>query len=52
MVGLEQTGEPQAKELAYDLARRWLDNNYVAYQQSLPKAMFEKVLKNRLTHKL
>ena len=35
----------QAQELAFDLARRWLDNNYAAFQQSNPNAMFEKVLK-------
>ena len=43
VVGLENTGDPRAKALAFDLAQKWLINNYDAYQQSMPNAMFEKV---------
>ena len=43
VVGLEKTREPRAQALAFDLAQKWLTNNYNAYQQSMPKAMFEKV---------
>lgn len=44
VVGLENTADPRAEALAFDLARKWINNNYVAYQQSIPNAMFEKVL--------
>ena len=53
--GLENTGDPRAKALAFDLARKWLNNNYLAYQQSIPSAMFEKVqkqLQNRRRSKI
>lgn len=43
VVGLENTGDPRAEVLAFDLARKWLNNNFAAYQQSIPNAMFEKV---------
>lgn len=43
VVGLESTGNARAQELAFSLAQRWLVNNYEAYQQSMPNAMFEKV---------
>ena len=33
VVGLEKTGQPEAQAVAFDLAQRWLLNNYVAYQQ-------------------
>ncbi|KZS20820.1 Trehalase [Daphnia magna] len=42
VVGLENTGDPRAKALAFKLAQKWLINNYDAYQQSMPNAMFEK----------
>lgn len=45
VVGLENTADPRAEALAFDLARNWINNNFVAYQQSIPNAMFEKVLK-------
>jgi len=41
VVGLEKTGQPQAQAVAFDLAQRWILNNYVAYKQS-GDAMFEK----------
>lgn len=44
VVGLENTADPRAEALAFDLARRWINNNFLAYQQSTPNAMFEKVL--------
>ncbi len=43
VVGLENTGDPRAKALAFNLAQKWLINNYDAYQESMPNAMFEKV---------
>jgi len=43
VVGLENTGNEKAQSLAFDLARKWLNNNYEAYIQSIPNAMFEKV---------
>ena len=43
VVGLENTGDPRAKALAFHLAQKWLINNYNAYQESTPNAMFEKV---------
>lgn len=46
VVGLENTGNPRAKAIAFQLAQRWLSNNYEAYQQSMPNAMFEKVVGN------
>ncbi len=47
VVGLENTGDPRAKALAFNLAQKWLINNYDAYQQSMPNAMFEKVRPKR-----
>ena len=41
VVGLENTKDPRARQLAFDLASRWINNNYVSYNQS--RAMFEKV---------
>jgi len=43
VIGLENTGEPKAQALALDLAKKWLLNNYYAYEQTMPNAMFEKV---------
>lgn len=43
VIGLENTGYPKAQTLAFDLARKWLNNNYEAYFESIPNAMFEKV---------
>ena len=43
VVGLENTADPRAKLLAFDLAHKWLNNNFEAYTQSIPSAMFEKV---------
>lgn len=40
VVGLENTGEPQAQAVAFELAQKWLHNNFKAYQQA--SAMFEK----------
>lgn len=40
--GLENTADPRAETLAFDIARKWLDNNFLAFQQSIPNAMFEK----------
>lgn len=48
VIGLENTDDPRAQSLAFDLARRWINNNYVAYQQSIPNAMFEKVYWTKL----
>jgi len=42
VVGLENTAEPKAQALALMLAKKWLLNNYKAYQQTMPNAMFEK----------
>jgi hypothetical protein len=42
--GLENSADPRAKALAFDIARKWLDNNFAAYKQSVPNSMFEKVL--------
>jgi len=42
--GLENTADPRAKALAFDVARKWLYNNFAAYKQSIPNSMFEKVL--------
>nr|BAI67864.1 trehalase [Artemia franciscana] len=42
VMGLDKTGDPRAKELAFDVAQRWVFNNYEAFTQSLPNAMFEK----------
>ena len=53
--GLENTADSRAQALAFDLARKWLNNNYLAYQQSIPSAMFEKVqkqLQNRRRSKI
>lgn len=43
VVGLENTKDPRAKAMAFDLASKWLNNNRLAYEQS-DGAMFEKVL--------
>ncbi|EFX63003.1 hypothetical protein DAPPUDRAFT_308726 [Daphnia pulex] len=40
--GLENSADPRAKALAFDIARKWLDNNFAAYEQSVPNSMFEK----------
>ena len=40
--GLENTGDPRAKKLAFDLAQKWILNNFEAYKESMPNAMFEK----------
>ncbi|XP_046649837.1 trehalase-like [Daphnia pulicaria] len=40
--GLENSADPRAKALAFDIARKWLDNNFAAYIQSVPNSMFEK----------
>ena len=50
VVGLENTGDPRAQAIAFDLASRWINNNFAAYQQSSPNAMFEKVLYSKLLH--
>lgn len=42
--GLENTSDPKAKALAFDIAQKWLNNNFEAYKQSIPNSMFEKVL--------
>ena len=41
ITGLDNTGDPEASEMALELARRWIMNNYVAYNQSGSK-IFEK----------
>lgn len=46
VVGLENTNDPRAEKLAFDLASKWLNNNLLAYQQS--EAMFEKVMKKSI----
>jgi len=42
VVGLENTAEPKAQALALKLAKKWLLNNYKAYEETMPNAMFEK----------
>lgn len=42
IVGLENTGDERARRLAFDLAQKWIANNYDAYQDAVPSAMFEK----------
>lgn len=44
--GLENTGQPDARILADDLARRWLHANYLGFQDS--EMMYEKVRKSSL----
>jgi alpha,alpha-trehalase len=39
---LEQSGDMEAKELAFELAERWIESNYIAFYQSQPHHMFEK----------
>ncbi|CAG7827959.1 unnamed protein product [Allacma fusca] len=39
---LEQSGDAEAKELAFELAERWIESNYIAFYQSQPHHMFEK----------
>ena len=41
VTGLENTGEAKGKELAKELAQKWIKNVYVSYVQSGEK-MFEK----------
>jgi len=40
VVGLEKTGQPEAQAVAFQLAQKWLLNNFYAYQEA--SAMFEK----------
>jgi len=49
VVGLENTKDPRAKAMAFDLASKWLNNNRLAYEQS-DGAMFEKVLYLKCLH--
>lgn len=39
--GLSNTGDPEAAELAFDLAQKWVRNNWLTYTQT-NKTMFEK----------
>ncbi|XP_076064089.1 trehalase-like [Oratosquilla oratoria] len=44
ILGLEKAGkhDPQAKDLALNLASRWILNNFNTYHNSTPPSMFEK----------
>ena len=48
VTALENTGNPRAKDLAFRLAQKWVRNNFEAYQQSMPNAMFEKVINDTI----
>ncbi len=37
IVGLENTGDERARRLAFDLAQKWIANNYDAYQDAVPR---------------
>ncbi|CAL8082201.1 unnamed protein product [Orchesella dallaii] len=39
---LDKTGDEEAKSLAFELADKWIRNNYKAFLQSSPNHMFEK----------
>ena len=47
VVGLEKTGQPKAQAVAFDLAQRWLLNNYVAYQQVIHESCSWKLIFQR-----
>ena len=40
---LNQMGTEKAGRLAYSLAQKWIDTNYLSYMEARPHAMFEKV---------
>lgn len=40
---LQHMGTEEAKQLAFELAQKWIRTNYLSYVQSQPNAMFEKV---------
>jgi len=40
---LHNSGDEEAMSLAFDIAERWIDNNYKAFKQTTPSHMFEKV---------
>ena len=42
VVGLEKTGVARARQLAFDLAQKWIVNNFDVYRETRPSAMFEK----------
>ena len=50
IVALENTGHARAKDLAFKLARKWILNNFEAFTESWPNAMFEKVRVHRVLY--
>ena len=35
VIGLENTGNAKAKQLAFDLAQKWILNNFEAFKESM-----------------